>query len=598
MSNIIKLLSKKVSNQIAAGEVIQRPASAVKELLENAIDSKASKIDLVIIDAGKTLIQVIDNGIGMSSKDAEICFLRHTTSKINTAKELLSIKTKGFRGEALSSIASISKVELISKLDTDELGTKIIIEGNEIKSKLAVGSSKGTNVKMKNLFFNVPARRNFLKSNAIETKHTITEFQRVALAHPEVHFTMYNNNSSVFNLPASKLRQRIINIFGKRYNNRLVPVEEDTSITSISGFILKPEFAKRTRGEQYLFVNNRFIKSPYLNHAISQAFTELISKDQFPSYFIYLSVPLDSIDINIHPTKTEINFEDIRSVYAILLSGVKRAIGQYSISPSLDFEQEKALQIRPLRKSDEITYPSIKINPNYNPFNSQEEKKEAISNNLGMYKETQASFIKDDDTLLEKQVTRINVSDSKKYFQYQNKIIITQVKSGLLLIDQKRAHRQILYEDLLKTINQNNKSNSQKLLFPVYIELSISDYSLCKDILEKMQQIGIDIDDFGNNTLVVNGLPSEIKESECENIIEEFIENFKMNSDKFDNIDNKLAWSYAKSSCIKSGTQLDNIEMETLIGQLFTCNSSSIDAKGNVIISKIENMAIDKKFKY
>jgi len=598
MSNIIKLLSKKVSNQIAAGEVIQRPASAVKELLENAIDSKASKIDLVIIDAGKTLIQVIDNGIGMSSKDAEICFLRHTTSKINTAKELLSIKTKGFRGEALSSIASISKVELISKLDTDELGTKIIIEGNEIKSKLAVGSSKGTNVKMKNLFFNVPARRNFLKSNAIETKHTITEFQRVALAHPEVHFTMYNNNSSVFNLPASKLRQRIINIFGKRYNNRLVPVEEDTSITSISGFILKPEFAKRTRGEQYLFVNNRFIKSPYLNHAISQAFTELISKDQFPSYFIYLSVPLDSIDINIHPTKTEINFEDIRSVYAILLSGVKRAIGQYSISPSLDFEQEKALQIRPLRKSDKITSPSIKINPNYNPFNSQEEKKEAISNNLGMYKETQASFIKDDDTLLEKQVTRINVSDSKKYFQYQNKIIITQVKSGLLLIDQKRAHRQILYEDLLKTINQNNKSNSQKLLFPVYIELSISDYSLCKDILEKMQQIGIDIDDFGNNTLVVNGLPSEIKESECENIIEGFIENFKMNSDKFDNIDNKLAWSYAKSSCIKSGTQLDNIEMETLIGQLFTCNSSSIDAKGNVIISKIENMAIDKKFKY
>ena len=598
MSNIIKLLSKKVSNQIAAGEVIQRPASAVKELLENAIDSKATKIDLVIIDAGKTLIQVIDNGIGMSSKDAEICFLRHTTSKINTAQELLSIKTKGFRGEALSSIASISQVELTSKLDIDELGTKIIVEGNEIKSKSAVGASKGTNIKMKNLFFNVPARRNFLKSNAIETKHTITEFQRVALAHPEIHFTMYNNNSNVFNLPASKLRQRIINIFGKRYNNRLVPVEEDTSITSISGFILKPEFAKRTRGEQYIFVNNRFIKSPYLNHAISQAFTELISKDQFPSYFIYLSVPSDSIDINIHPTKTEINFEDIRSVYAILLSGVKRAIGQYSISPSLDFEQEKAFQIRPLRKSDKITSPSIKINPNYNPFDSQEDKKEAISNNLGMYKETQASFIKEDDTLLEKQTIEINVSDSKKYFQYQNKIIITQVKSGLLLIDQKRAHRQILYEDLLKTINQNNKSSSQKLLFPVYIELSISDYSLCKDILEKMQQIGIDIDDFGNNTLVVNGLPSEIKESECENIIEQFIENFKMNAEQFDNIDNKLAWSYAKSSCIKSGTQLDNIEMETLIGQLFTCNSSSIDAKGNVIISKIENIAIDKKFKY
>lgn len=598
MSNIIKLLSKKVSNQIAAGEVIQRPASAVKELLENAIDSKATKIDLVIIDAGKTLIQVIDNGIGMSSKDAEICFLRHTTSKINTAQELLSIKTKGFRGEALSSIASISQVELTSKLDIDELGTKIIVEGNEIKSKSAVGASKGTNIKMKNLFFNVPARRNFLKSNAIETKHTITEFQRVALAHPEIHFTMYNNNSNVFNLPASKLRQRIINIFGKRYNSRLVPVEEDTSITSISGFILKPEFAKRTRGEQYIFVNNRFIKSPYLNHAISQAFTELISKDQFPSYFIYLSVPSDSIDINIHPTKTEINFEDIRSVYAILLSGVKRAIGQYSISPSLDFEQEKAFQIRPLRKSDKITSPSIKINPNYNPFDSQEDKKEAISNNLGMYKETQASFIKEDDTLLEKQTIEINVSDSKKYFQYQNKIIITQVKSGLLLIDQKRAHRQILYEDLLKTINQNNKSSSQKLLFPVYIELSISDYSLCKDILEKMQQIGIDIDDFGNNTLVVNGLPSEIKESECENIIEQFIENFKMNAEQFDNIDNKLAWSYAKSSCIKSGTQLDNIEMETLIGQLFTCNSSSIDAKGNVIISKIENIAIDKKFKY
>jgi len=377
---MIQLLPENVANQIAAGEVIQRPASAVKELLENAVDAKSKTVKLIIKDAGRTLVQVIDDGYGMDEKDAKMCFLRHATSKISNAEDLFKISSKGFRGEALSSIAAVSHVELKTKTVNNDVGVKIIIEGSEIKNTEPVAVNKGTSFSMKNLFYNIPARRNFLKSNAVETKHIIDEFQRVALAHPEVQFSMYNNEHIVFDLPESNRRQRIVNLMGKKFNERLVPIDESTTISNISGFVLKPEFSKRTRGEQFLFVNNRFIKNSSINYAINQAFKDLISKDQFPSYFIYLEVPTDSIDINIHPTKTEIKFDDERAIYAIVQSCIKNSLGKYNVSPTLDFEQETSFNVPPISDATKVYEPKIKVDPYYNPFKQNENKKNIEEN--------------------------------------------------------------------------------------------------------------------------------------------------------------------------------------------------------------------------
>ena len=400
MSDVIQLLPDSVANQIAAGEVVQRPASAVKELLENAIDAKADNISLVIKDAGKALIQVIDNGIGMSPTDARLSFERHATSKIKSADDLFKIETKGFRGEALASIAAIAQVELKTKDSQSDLGTQIIVEGSEVKEQEACTCAQGTAISVKNLFFNVPARRNFLKSNAVETKHIIEEFQRVAMVHADISFSMYNNGNEVFNLPKGSFRQRIVGVFGKKYNQRLVPIEEKTEIVNIEGFVSKPEFARKTRGEQYFFVNDRFIKSGYLNHAVQNAFDQLLSKDQFPSYFLKLKINPSKIDINIHPTKTEIKFEDERSIYAIVRTAIKQALGKHNIAPTLDFEQETTFNTPLLKQSDMVKAPTIKVNPNYNPFESKSErsstaapsyKKESTQNWKSLY----SSFEKD-----------------------------------------------------------------------------------------------------------------------------------------------------------------------------------------------------------
>ena len=373
MSDIIQLLPDHVANQIAAGEVVQRPASAVKELLENAVDAGSTKIDLIIKDAGKTLIQVVDNGCGMTETDARMSFERHATSKIKNADDLFAIKTKGFRGEALASMAAIAHVELKTKIVDIDLGSQIIIEGSEIISQEPVSCNNGTSLSIKNLFYNVPARRNFLKSNGVETRHIIDEFERVALTHPDIHFTMNHNGNEVFNLASSGLRQRVVNVLGKKYNDRLVPIEEYTNILNVTGYIVKPEFSKRTRGEQFFFVNNRFIKSTYLNHSVTSAFRELIAKDQFPSYFIYLEVEPNTIDINIHPTKTEIKFEDEKSIYAIIHSAVKNSLGKYNIAPSLDFTQETSFNVPPLKEGQTIVQPVIKVNPGFNPFETNKE---------------------------------------------------------------------------------------------------------------------------------------------------------------------------------------------------------------------------------
>ena len=600
MSNFIKVLPENVANQIAAGEVIQRPSSAVKELLENAVDAKATKINLVVKDAGKTLIQVIDNGNGMNQKDAELCFLRHATSKIIQSDDLFNISTKGFRGEALASIAAIAQVVLKTKTKECTLGHQLKIEGSKIKSKEQVTCAIGSNFSMKNLFFNVPARRNFLKSDAVETKHIIDEFQRIALAHTEIHFTMHNNEQLVFDLPVSPLRQRIINVFGKRYNERLVPIQENTSITDISGFIVKPEHCKRTRGEQYFFVNNRFIKSPYLNHAINQAYSELIGKDQFPSYFIFLSVPTNTLDINIHPTKTEIKFQDERSIYAIVRSTVKSSLGKYSISPSLDFDQENSFNPSPLLPGQTIVPPSIKINPNYNPFRPEKTQPEAIENTIKILEDSSKEFSNHKELSNAKHVQQnwsgiLESTLSDSFFQLEKKYIVTKIKKSLCIIDQYRAHQHVLYKQFLANMEEK-KAATQKLLFPVSVELPVSDYQLSMDLLPNMKAIGFDIDDFGNKTLVINGIPEAAQENDSKLLLERFIEEFKQSAGILTNENEKFAWSFASSSAIRGGRELSNVEMESLINDLLTYDLPQTNAKGKRIFYRLDSTQINQLF--
>lgn len=611
MPDIISLLPDKVANQIAAGEVIQRPASAVKELLENAIDSGATKIELIIKDAGKTLIQVNDNGCGMTNTDARMCFERHATSKIKKADDLFAIKTKGFRGEALASIAAIAQVTLKTKLCDDELATQIEIEGSKITNQEPVMASDGTSFQIKNLFFNVPARRNFLKSNAIETKHIIDEFERVALTHPEIHFTFYNNDSEVFNLPEAPLRKRIVNILGNKYNERLVPIEESTPILHLTGYVVKPEHSKRTRGEQFFFVNNRFIKNSYLNHAVTSAYTELISKDQFPSYFLYLDVAPNSIDINIHPTKTEIKFEDERSIYAIIHSSVKNSLGKYNISPSLDFEQETSFNVTPLESNQPISAPTIKVNPDYNPFqNSSNERNQKqvsqkdIQANLDLLSNaftTDRQLSMDSSSDIETDESDQNwegfgTVKENKTWQLQKKYILSQISSGLLIIDQHRAHVRVLY-DKYENLLEHNQQETQRLLFNEHIELNSGDFSMIQDILPQLQQIGFEIDVFGKNTIAISGLPTGIKIDKGSQLIELFLDQIKNHADFGDDLNKRVAWGMAKSAAIRKGIRLTEEEMNTLLDELFACSSPYYAPNGKPIIVKIDDEELIQRFK-
>jgi len=612
MPDIISLLPDKVANQIAAGEVIQRPASAVKEILENAIDSGATKIELIIKDAGKTLIQVNDDGCGMTNTDARMCFERHATSKIKKADDLFAIKTKGFRGEALASIAAIAQVVLKTKLRDDELGNMVEIEGSKVTNQEPVMCNNGTSFQIKNLFFNVPARRNFLKSNAVETKHIIDEFERVAFTHPDIHFTFYNNEAEVFNLPAAPLRQRVVNILGKKYNERLVPIEESTPILHLTGYIVKPEHSKRTRGEQFFFVNNRFIKSSYLNHAVTNAYSELISKDQFPSYFLYLDVAPNSIDINIHPTKTEIKFEDERSIYAIINSAVKNSLGKYNISPSLDFEQETSFNVTPLSSNEPISAPTIKVNPEYNPFHSSSDNRKEVSQsniqaNLDLLSSIDEHTEQNHQLSLESETIPSNEDPEQnwegfgnvkenKTWQLRKKYILSQVSSGLLIIDQHRAHTRILF-DKYENLLENNQQETQKLLFNEQIELNSGDFAIVQDMLPQLQQIGFEMDVFGKNTIAISGLPVGVKVEKGNQLIEEFIDQIKNNANFGEDVNKKVAYSIAKSSAIRKGVKLTNEEMNSLIDELFACSSPYYAPNGKPIIVKIDEEELTQRFK-
>lgn len=592
MSNIIKLLPDSVANQIAAGEVIQRPASAAKELLENAVDSGATQITLAIKDAGKTLIQVTDNGCGMSAMDARMCFERHATSKISNADDLFEIKTMGFRGEAMASIAAISQVSLKSKPTGDDIGTCIDIEGSKVIGQEPCQCPEGTSILVKNLFYNVPARRNFLKSNTVEIRHIMEEFIRISAVNGNIGFSYYNNGKLVYKLMPGVMKSRIVALFGNVYNERLISVHQETDRVDVSGFIGKPEFAKKTRGEQYFFVNNRFVKHPYLHHAVNNAYTELIPAGSFPSYFINIEVDPKDIDINIHPTKTEVNFQDSSYVYAVLLAAVKQSIGKYALTPTLDFdvipEMETAFQTRP---SSDLKQPSINIDPDFNPFTKQKpdfatdtapfkkpspENWEALYENQGK----QVSNSPGNHELLSKAIDPESNFERNKFLQVHNRFIACNVSKGMMLIDQHLAHERIIYEDILAKLKGTSQP-SQQQLFPQNIHLSPGDAEIVKSLIAELSKIGFVLEELETNNFAVVGIPTDIKENDITGIIEKIIENHKaqvsdLNYDK--NIN--LARSMATNLAIKPGIGLDEKEMKEIFDKLFMCNVPRVSPDG------------------
>ena len=600
MSDLIQLLPDHVANQIAAGEVIQRPSSAVKELIENAIDAGATDIKLIVKDAGRTLIQVVDNGSGMSDTDARMSIERHATSKIKKAHDLFSIRTMGFRGEAMASMAAISHLELKTKLHDKELGTKLIVEGSELKSQENCATKNGTSISIKNLFFNVPARRNFLKSDNVELKHIIDEFQRMALANPECAMSFFHNDKEIFNLSSLTLKQRIVGIFGNRYNEKLVPVKEETSLVVVNGFVGKPEFSRKTRGEQFFFVNQRFIKSGYLHHAISNAFQDLIPEKHHPSYFIFFEIDPKFVDVNIHPTKTEIKFEDEKSIYAIVRSCVKRALGLHNIVPSLDFEKDPAFDNIPNSNKPDLKQPSIKVDSSYNPF---EEKKKSeniytpppkvkTENWEQLFENIPAPKSNTSSEVLEKSWSEYSEESNKTIFQLDNKYIVYSIKSRLMVIHQQRAHERILYEHFIKM--QGNEGPSQQLLFPKTIELTPSDIAIVKTISDELLNLGFRFDYLNKNSIVVLGTPTDLEMENLESIIEEIVEQFKNKSfvEKHDN----LSRSLAKKMSIKSVRKLKEQEMRSIIDNLFACHTSYITAQGKPTYITITLEELAKKF--
>ncbi|HNW75376.1 MAG TPA: DNA mismatch repair endonuclease MutL [Bacteroidales bacterium] len=612
MADIIRLLPDSVANQIAAGEVVQRPASAVKELLENAVDSGATGINLIIKDAGKALIRVTDNGCGMSERDARMCFERHATSKIKSADDLMAIRTLGFRGEALASIASIAQVELKTRKTGEEVGTTVIINGSEFISQEPVNCPEGTDISIKNLFFNVPARRNFLKGNNVELKYITEEFFRVALVNPDIHFVMYNNDKILFQLPSSNLKQRIVNLFNSQYGQRLIPIEQESGLVNISGFIGKPEFAKKTRGEQYFFTNGRFIRNPYLHHAIENAFHELIPSDSFPTYFIYLEVEPQSIDINIHPTKTEINFQDARSIYAILNSAVKQSIGKFNLSPSLDFDTEKSFDLPPSVLKQPVSQPTITINPDYNPFEKKTrpqvemrfgnpgggnpESWKKLLDPLKQYRPGPGTEVMPHQTEAAPLISTVEQSGPPS-IQLLNRFIVTQTSKGIVIIDQQAAHERILYERYLDKMEKNTIP-AQRLLIPASISVAPDDEHLMQDLSEAFTHSGFEITPFGNATFLVHAAPQGMEESSIQVTIDLILEDYKKESDRFcQQMNIRMARSLAIRTAAKAGKRLKTEEMSSMISDLFSCRipETSPDGKPTMFLLSVEELS--KKFK-
>lgn len=612
MTDIIHLLPDSVANQIAAGEVIQRPASVVKELIENAIDAEATTIQVLVKDAGRTLIQIIDNGNGMSETDARLSFERHATSKIKTADDLFSLNTMGFRGEALASIAAVAQVELRTKREEDELGTLIEVAGSSVEKQEAVSCSKGTMFSVKNLFFNVPARRKFLKANSTELNQVINEFNRIAIIYPQIYFSLTHNDSLIYQLPESTLRQRIVSIFGKTINQQLLSIETRTSLVTISGFIGKPESAKKQMHNQYFFVNGRYMRHPYFHKAVMQAFDRMLVPETSPSYFISFTIDPSNIDVNIHPTKTEIKFENEQAIWSIILASVREALGKFNVVPGIDFDQQDAATIPVITSQTQIEAPKTIFNPEYNPFKQNAETSNYKRENFNWEKLYEG--FENDKGSIEQEATQSGLTFSSnistkseqdflykddvcsEYFQFRGKYILTSVKSGLMIIDQHRAHVSVLFEQYLQSIKLQ-KGVSQQILFPELLDLSAEDCLLLEEIKEDLAFVGFDIDCFSKNTYRINGVPANFEGTQAVQIIEDMIAaNREKTKDGKTNIHEKIALSLARATSIQYGKTLSKEEISTLIDQLFACENYNYSPDGKTIISILGAEEIENRF--
>jgi DNA mismatch repair protein MutL len=614
MSNLIKLLPDNIANQIAAGEVIQRPASVVKEIVENAIDAGATKIDVNIKDAGKTLIQIVDNGQGMGPEDAELCFRRHATSKVRKAEDLFALTTKGFRGEALASVAAIAHVELKTREKGKDIGTSVKMEGSSIKESTETTCPEGTSFKIKNLFYNVPARRNFLKSDKVEFGHITDEFERVALSHPEIHFTLHHNDTELYNLQDTILKKRIIDVLGKKSSDRLVPIEESTEIVEMKGFVLKPEFSRKTRGEQFLFVNNRYFKSHYFNHAVNKAFEGLIKDRTFPGFFLYMNVDPKRIDVNVHPTKTEIKFEEEKFIYSILLSSIRLALGKYNIAPTLDFEREMGFDIPHEMHSQPATEPTINVNKDFNPFQttskttssssgktSQNFSEAIVNNGFGTKEAKQEDWenfytVEDQKEEEVQELVEVeSIDENITSFIVKGNYILSPSKSGLMVIHSKRAVEQIVYSGIIKSF-VSRPIESQRMLFPIEKELSKKEIINWETNASMLKQLGFD-GMVESDILSVSAVPNVLEEETLSSTLDAILETLGHKDIEKGDIAHSLVASIARSAAMKQLNLNSNEAIQGLINQLFQCENHMYTPSNKKIIDTIDLESIETKFK-
>lgn len=626
MSDIIRLLPDSVANQIAAGEVIQRPASVIKELVENAIDAGAQHIDVLVTDAGKSSIQVIDDGKGMSETDARLSFERHATSKIREAADLFALRTMGFRGEALASIAAVAQVELRTCVEGEELGTKLVIAGSKVESQEAISCPKGSNFCVKNLFFNVPARRKFLKSNQTELSNILIEFERIALVNPNVSFTLYHNDAELFNLPAIQLRQRIMGVFGKKINQDLLSLDVDTTMVRISGFVARPESARKKGVRQYFFVNGRYMRHPYFHKAIMDAYEHLIPVGEQVSYFIYFDVDPGNIDVNIHPTKTEIKFENEQAIWQILAAAVKETLGKFNAVPSIDFDTEGMPDIPAFESSPYagIQPPKTTYNPDYNPFNTSavppssysskpsrdwEQLYEGLEHHSSA-QHIQKSYPDDGDyftaasmeqpvtpTLYDHSEEAAMGEKSSQHYQFKGRFILTSVKSGLMIIDQQRAHIRILYDQYLEQITRRQGA-SQGMLFPDIVQFPVSEVPVLQEIMEDLSYLGFELTDLGGGSYAINGIPSGIEGLNPVELIQSMVHTAMEKGGKVkEEVQSNLALTLAKAAAIVPGQVLTNEEMNGLVDGLFAVATPNYTPDGKTVLSVLQEDELEKLFK-
>lgn len=620
MSDIIQLLPDSVANQIAAGEVIQRPASVVKELVENAIDAGASNINVIIVDAGRTSIQVIDDGKGMSETDARLSFERHATSKIRKADDLFSLHTMGFRGEALASIAAVAQIDLKTRMEGEDLGTQLTISGSRFVGQEPCACPVGSNFTVENLFFNVPARRKFLKSNTTELNNIITAFERIVLVYPEISFTLHSNGTELFNLRSCSYRQRIVEVFGKRLNQDLLPIGVDTSLCRIHGFVGKPESARKKVLQQYFFVNERYMKHAYFHKAVMTAFDRLIPQGEQIPYFLYFEVPAENIDVNIHPTKTEIKFENEQAIWQILLASVKEAVGKFNDVPSINFDTEGKPDIPVFNPNGSTSAPKISFNPQYNPFKQSSQPQrttntesweslyagldtntETPQTDLFGQEDTPVGNVDNGETIISSVATAPDATamiedKSPTHYQYKGSYIMTAVKSGLMIINQHRAHVRILYEAYLRQLSEH-KVHSQKVLFPEMVQFSVSDSVILEHILPEMTEMGFQLDNLGGGSYAVNGVPAGIEGLNAVTLITDMVAAaIESGTHVKEEIDHVLALSLARNAAIPQGQVLSNSEMESIVNELFACSNVNYTPSGTPIIAIMQQHDIEHLF--